>query len=355
MNKGVAAFICAAVMVAGAKADWERGRVPAGITYLNGVTVNNAGIGCATGTVENNMPGVIKLKAGVWRLTSAPPYVLTQSSASPDGTLYAVDMHGLGVVWRLAANGGYWNTVVTGGFIGVHKYYAVAALGPREVWAFGVDTDGLGKIAYFKNDMPDRIFNLGRVSQGSEGAAHTAIVAPRNANPSGEVYFAVNVRSTEFGKAGWYLFGLHPSGEMAHYLLPPGTGYYCDGLAAYSPGEVRVAMTADGGGHTRMYSLIGGEFALLLTIPERVTLEAYPSPNEGWGVTGKDRVYHWSDSGFSNVYVLDGDVRDLDMISALEGWAVGRAAQTGLPVLWHYSANPNIAPTSLGRVKALFR
>ena len=353
MKRVCAALAAVAFLVSVAGGGWLGYPVPDGVTYFSSVTTNNNGFGCATGAV-NHSPGAVELEAGTWKIVSAPPYYMTRASVARDGTLYAIDTHGTGNIWRLAASGGYWNVVVTGGFIGVSKFYAVAAVGAREFWAFGVDNSGDGKIVHFENDMPGAIFDLGRVSVGSEGAAHTRLVLPRTANPSGEVYFAVNARSTEFGQAGWYLFVLKPSGALTYHRLPQtGTGDSCDGLAAYSPGNVRVAMTV-GLNQTRIYSFDGREFVLRLTLPERVALKVYPSPSDGWGVTYTNRVYHWSDSGFSDVLVFDGVVRDLDMIDGQSGWAVGGDG-TGLPKLWRYRSNPNITPTSLGRVKALFR
>jgi len=57
------------------------------------------------------------------------------------------------------------------------------------------------------------------------------------------------------------------------------------------------------------------------------------------------------------VEVLDGDARDLDMVSVYDGWAIGSYNPGGgnVPRIWHYTSGAVITPTSLGRVKAAFR
>jgi hypothetical protein len=153
----------------------------------------------------------------------------------------------------------------------------------------------------------------------------------------------------------WMVWRLQTNGTATAYPFPL-ENHTCDGIVGYETGSVKIMLTAYSGA-SRLYNFSDGIFREILTFPERVRMQCYTSPSDGWGLTSYSRIYHWAGGVLMPSVTLDGDLSDLDMVSATEGWAGGHKTKNGIrtPTLWHYFDYEDITPTSLGRVKAVFK
>jgi hypothetical protein len=232
-------------------------------------------------------------------------------------------------------------------------FEAVVGVGPSEYWAAGVKTDGHGLVVCYENDQPRQIFDLGRIDPYNQSACFV-LAAPRTANPGGEAYAVAAVRPEMQPEGKYQLSVLNPSGEIASYDIPIPSAYACGGLVARAPGEVRVSFN---NGDSFIFAFSNGKFSEVAHYQGRCDVKAYPTPDEGWGVSLQEKVYHWTTAGPSEEYVLSGWVLDLDFINPGSAWAVGkkRAGGVWVGMMWRYTSDVTVTPTSLGRVKALYR
>jgi len=302
---------------------------------------------------NNGRQYVLKLQNGVWTPGVPPPVHIGASSIAADGTVYAVDDRWSGVVYRF--EGGSWEKVGFPEQFGLRVFEGVAAVDRREFWAYGTTVRGAVIVVYFLDDRPLRIFDLGKLVQAGHWSC-AEIAVPRAASPSGDCYFAVQASDNPFNSNRWMLYILRTNGTFAGYPFPL-NNYYCDGLTAYQPGDVRIMLTAEGA-PSRLYGFAGGVFREIIAFPERVVMESQPTPADGWGYNPpNNKIYHWSAGALTPAVDIDGDVSCLDMVSATEGWAGGLKTVNGVrtPAMWYYSDEDALTPTSLGRVKAAFR
>jgi hypothetical protein len=257
-------------------------------------------------------------------------------------------------IYRLSPGAQYWQGIGDPFAVGLRNFEAVVGVGRYEYWAAGVrSTDGHGLVIYYLNDNPRQIFDLGRIDPYNQWACFV-LAAPRTANPSGEVYAIAMVRPELEPKGKYELSVLNPSGEVVSYDVPISATYHCGGLVARAPGEVRVSFDC---GDSVIFAFANGKFTEVARYADRCDVKAYPTPSDGWGVSLREKVYHWTPAGPSEEYVLSGRVRDLDFITPGSGWAVGMKKVEGewVGMMWRYTSDVSITPTSLGRVKALFR
>ena len=330
--------------------------LPEWCTSIYAVAVNAGGVGYAFAS-DGNVPGrqyLLNLRNGVWTPGVPPPANLAYPCVAADGAVYAIDNGGRGTIYR--SEGSYWEKAAVPGPVGLDVFDGVAAVSRTEYWAYGTTTRGVVLAFYFQNDKVTRVFDLGRLSEAHYSSTPT-IAVPRAASPNGDCYLVVQASDNPFNSNRWMLYILRTDGTFAGYPFPL-NNYYCDGLSVYQPGDVRVMLTVNSGNESRLYAFAGGVFREIGTFPERVHLESYPSPTEGWGKHWPSRIYHWTGGAVTPADTVNGHVSDLDMVGPTEGWAVGCRVTNGVytPVMWHYSdSEPSLTPTSLGRVKAAFR
>lgn len=330
--------------------------LPEWCTSIYDVAVNAGGEGYAFAGDGHN-PGrqyLLKLRNGVWTPGVPPPTNIAFPCASADGAVYAVDDSGSGVIYRSV--GSYWEKVAIPSQLGLGVFDGVAAVSRNEYWAYGTTTKGVIIAFYFLNDKATRIFILGKLAEAHHSST-SYIAIPRAASPSGDCYLVVQATDNPFNSHRWMLYILRTDGTFAGYPFPL-NNYYCDGLSVYQAGDVRVMLTVNSGNESSLYGFANGIFRPIATFPERVHLESYPSPTEGWGKHYPSSIYHFTGGGVQPADTVNGHVSDLDMVGPTEGWAVGCRIKNGVykPAMWHYSdLEPSITPTSLGRVKAAFK
>ncbi len=324
---------------------------PPYVISVTTVAVNAGGCGYAlTAAYTDIIPApLLELKAGVWTKLNAPPTPMARISIANDNTLYATDQNGSGVVYRFVPPNSWLDVGIPVNY-GFSRFNDVAAVSVNAWWATADGSSGDG-VVYFEAGHPAKVWNLGETNVSSH-----YIIVPQTGNPSGEAYVMMKVWSFSYNSYRWALFVLKPTGGYSQYWVPVDSSV-CDGLAAYVAGEVRFILTPNAGGPSYLYSWKNGAFTQLQTFPERVVLQCYTSPSEGWGTTYGPKVYHWSDGGFTDTETLNGTVKDLDMVSAYDGWAVGNygSGSSIVPRMWHYTSGAAVVPTSLGRVKAAFK
>ncbi len=324
------------------------------VSTIDDVAFNAAGKGfAASNTLSGgNRNYVWKYSRGKWKKAPDPYERVVDLTVGRDGSCYGLPDGGM-TIWRLSPGAEYWQAVGDPFKVGIRCFEAVVGVGAREYWAAGVKTNGHGLVVYYKNDLPRQIFDLGLLDPLHLGAG-LRLVVPRSASPSGEAYAVAMVRPVIEPKGKYQLSVLDPSGEIASYEVPISTRYACGGLVARAPGEVRVSFNA---GDSVIFAFTNGKFTEVRRYPGRCDVTAYPAPNEGWGLSLRETVYHWTDYGPSEEYVLSGQARDLDFINPGSGWAVGKKQLEGtwVGIMWRYTSDVTVTPTSLGRVKALFR
>jgi hypothetical protein len=334
--------------------------LPTRYETIRAMAVNYAGIGYATvgGQYEFNGP-LLKLENGEWQPLEPPPVDMAYLSITPEGTLYAIDNYGSGNVWRYSSAGRHWNCVLTPGAAGLVKFKRVAGVGPDEFWALGSSPDAHAIVAYYRDGGVARLYDLGRYRTDPHLSTLGHIVAPRVENPGAEAYVAFQMNENEMWPSKWVLAVLKPEGGYSFYPIPRGEGYHVEGFVAYRPGEVRLGMVKNGAaGPTYIYAFENGRFREIAYYAERVVLRCYVTPSDGWGTSYTNKVYHWTTAGPGEFYILSAVVKDVGMVNVNDGWAGGYERLPGgvtKAIMWHYTDNPAVTPTSLGRVKAVFR
>ena len=328
--------------------------LPSNYLTVYAVAVNNNRVGYAFAG-DGYSPGAcltLELKNGNWSPLIAAPKHLIYPSVAPDGALYAVDDRGSGEVYRLY--NAVWKIVAIPAKFGLDTFTGVAAVSAREFWATGATTAGNCVVVHFVDEEAVMVYNLGPLNAASS-PSNLKIVIPRVSSPSSDCYVAVHAGGNPYGSARWLLFVLEGDGSFRGYPLPR-ENYYCDGLASYLPGEVRV-MQSILNGDSVLYRFANGVFTEVISFPERVRLESYSTPNDGWGIHSPSKIYHWTGGAVAPAVDLGADVTDLDMFDAHNGWAVGSVVRVArVPMIWQYKdEQPSLTPTSLGRVKAAFR
>jgi hypothetical protein len=326
------------------------------VISIGDVAFNASGTGFAA---SSSMSGgrrdyVWKYGRGKWKKAPDPYERVVRLTVGSNGSCYGL-AEGGHTIYRLPPGGQYWQGIGDPFAVGMRRFRAAVGISPHEYWAAGVRSkDGHGLVIHYVNDKPRQIFDLGCLDPNNIGASFK-IAAPRTANPSGEVYAVAIVRPGEEPTGRFQLSVLRPSGEITHYDVPISSGYACGGLVARAPGEVRVSFNR--AGESIIFAFANGKFTEVARYADRCDVKAYPTPSDGWGVSLREKVYHWTPAGPSEEYILSGYVRDLDFINAGSGWAVGKKKVEGewVGMMWRYTSEVSITPTSLGRVKALFR
>ncbi len=124
------------------------------------------------------------------------------------------------------------------------------------------------------------------------------------------------------------------------------TTFYC--IYALSPTNVWV-----GGSGGRLYHYEGYTWAQVSTPTSNAIREmAFNGANDGWAVCDKGTVIHYDGVGWSIINISPPTTENfsgMNMLGTTGGWAVGTAG-----TIYEYRNNPDVAPTSLGRVKAMF-
>jgi hypothetical protein len=325
---------------------------------VHNLAVNQAGLGYATCAGGGVPAEFLKLEDGEWQSLAQPPVMPVHLSITRDGTLYALDSYGSGNIWRYSV-AGCWTRVLTPGGVGLVKFKRVAGVGPDEFWALGSSPDAHAVVAYYRDGGVARLYDLGRYRTDPHLSTLGHIVVPRVENPGAEAYVAFQMNENEMWPSKWVLAVLKPEGGYSFYPIPRGEGYHVEGFVAYRPGEVRVGMVKNGaGGPTYLYAFENGRFREIAYYAERVVLKCYVTPSDGWGTSYTNKIYHWTTAGPGEFYTLSGTVNDLGMVNVNDGWAGGYKEIPGgktKAMLWRYTGNPAVTPTSLGRVKAMFR
>jgi len=327
------------------------------VTSIGDVAFNASGTGFAASSTLSggNRNYTWKYSRGEWRKAPDPYERVVDLTVAHDGSCYGLPEAGL-TICRLSPGAQYWQHIGDPFAVGLRRFETAVGIGPHEYWAAGVKSaNGHGLVIYYDNDQPRQTFDLGLLDPNNQTAGFL-IAAPRAATPSGEVYVVAIVRpSEEPNKGRFQLSILKPSGEISHYDAPISEGYACGGLVARAPGEVLVSFNT--AGDSVIFSFSNGKFTEVARYADRCDVKAYPTPSEGWGVSYREKVYHWTTAGPSEEYSLSGYVYDVDFINAGSGWAAGKKQVEGVWVgmMWRYTDEVNVTPTSLGRVKALFR
>jgi len=358
--KKLTALVIATVTAAFA-GDWTEYplEIPPTITSVGRIAVNDAREGYAfTGGPHSVVGPLLSLEGAGWKLLSPPPVNMAYPSLTRDGTLYAVDDASSRSLWRFLKPD-VWERVATPGEIGMVKFVRVVGVGPNDFWVLGGTTDCQVVAAHYSGGGPRDIYHLGRYSS-SQLRVLGDLAVPRAENPGLEAYVALQTLENGIWPAKWVLAVLKPDGRYSFYPIPRGDeAYHVDGFVAYRPGEVRVGMVKNGAaGPTYIYAFENGRFTEIAYYAERVVLKCYVTPADGWGTSYTNKVYHWTTSGPGEFYTLSGTVNDLGMVDVNDGWAGGYKRLPGgetKAIMWHYTGNPAVTPTSLGRVKAMFR
>ncbi|HUU57472.1 MAG TPA: hypothetical protein VMW93_09030, partial [bacterium] len=199
--------------------------------WIGGLAVNQAGLGYAT-CPRTGGGDFLKLENGEWQLLGQPPVFPVHLSITADGTLYAMDSHGSGNIWRYSATG-CWACVLTPGGVGAVKFKGVAGVGPDEFWALGSNRDARAIVAYYRNGGVAQIYDLGRYRTDPNLSTLGHIVAPRAENPGAEAYVALQTLENEIWPAKWVLAVLKPDGRYSFYPIPRGDEeFHVEGLVA---------------------------------------------------------------------------------------------------------------------------
>jgi hypothetical protein len=355
---GAVLITVAFTTVAFAIGTWEEYK-PESFEHVSGigeVAFNASGIGFAASSTLSggNRNYTWKYSRGKWKKAPDPYERVVRLTIGPNGSCYGL-AEGGHTIYRLPPGAQYWQGIGDPFAVGMRRFEAVVGVGRYEYWAAGVKgANGHGLVIHYVNDKPRQIFDLGCLDPNNKTAAFK-IAAPRTANPSGEIYAVAIVRPGEEPTGRFQLSVLKPSGEITHYAVPISGGYGCGGLVARAPGEVRVSFHS--AGNSIIFAFANGKFTEVARYADRCDVKAYPTPSEGWGLSYREKVYHWTPAGPSEEYMLSGYVYDLDFINAGSGWAVGKKQVEGewVGMMWRYTSDVSITPTSLGRVKALFR
>jgi hypothetical protein len=324
------------------------------VTNISDVAFNAAGTGFAASNTQagGKRNYVWKYARGEWIKAPDPYEKVARLTVGSDGSCYALAEGGR-TIFRLSPGAQYWQSIGDPYTVGMDRFVAVVGVGAREYWAAGrKKTDGHGLVIYYLNDQPRQIFDLGLLNLYNDVSIQLDI--PRSASPGGEAY-AVSTYYSGIQPEGEYrLYVLKPSGEISNYKVPISTRYACGGLVARAPGVLLVSFHI---GDSIIFAFLNGIFTELARYPGRCDVRAYPASNEGWGVSYQETVYHWTNAGPSEKYVMSGRVRDLDFINPGSGWAVGQkqVGSVWVGMMWRYTSDVAVTPTSLGCVKALFR
>lgn len=322
------------------------------------LAVNSTGEGYAFihDGVNTGQQYLLHLRNGVWTPSTPPPVHLARPSIAADGTVYGVDDRGSGAVYR--CRGTSWEKVAECVPFGLRVFEGAAAVSSQEFWAFGATARGVIVAVYFRGGKAEQIYRLGQMVP-AEYLGLCSIAVPRTSSPNGDCYLVIYASDNPFGSSRWILYVLKTDGSFYGYPIPA-DGNYCDGLSIYQPGDVRIMLTEIwpvSGSH--LYGFANGVFREIMTFPERVHLESYPTPADGWGLSfARNAIYHWTGGALTPAVPVDGTLVCLSMASATEGWAGGLrgTSRARTPALWHYSdAEPSLTPTSLGRVKGAFK
>ncbi len=325
------------------------------VSSIGDVAFNATGTGFAASSILSGGKRnyVWKYGRGKWKKAPDPYERISRLTIGGDGSCYGLPDGGR-TIFRLSPGAQYWQGIGDPFAVGMDRFRAVVGVGPREYWAAGREkTNGHGLVIYYVNDQPWQIFDLGLLNPYHDVSIWLTV--PRSANPSGEAYAVSTYYQGIQPEWEYRLYILKPSGEISYYKIPISKGYTCGGLVARAPGEVRVSFNR--AGDSVIFAFANGKFTEVARYADRCDVKAYPTPSEGWGVSLREKVYHWTPAGPSEEYVLSGRVRDLDFINPGSGWAVGKKQVEGewVGMMWRYTSEVSITPTSLGRVKALFR
>ncbi len=109
-----------------------------------------------------------------------------------------------------------------------------------------------------------------------------------------------------------------------------------------------------GGTNGSLYHYDGVSWARVYT-PTSQTIPdmSFPHTVAGWAVCDGGTILRYKDGRWKKESInppTNKDFSGIDMVSAKNGWAVGAGG-----IIYEYRSFPAVSPTSLGRVKALFR
>jgi hypothetical protein len=319
-----------------ARAAWEKVRMPEVNERIIEMEFANAGLGYALVAEEYSPYNFLVYRNGAWTLERLPGMFLGYAqdiSLLNSGYGWVVGIHG-GMDWALytarSYGGGRWektpNPYQTGNFPGARVAISVAGL--EDVWILNHEVKGF---LHYKGGVWEELRD----------------VLPAELGEAREVCF-VNEND------GWV------SGEN-------GFAHYANGKWEFVPGPYiyNLDFTApDDGWGTRpggVYHYNGSSWRLTFTVPGYTAYDvSFCDRNNGWALfvkaSDEDRgrvmkyefgswrvVKRPDEYGFTNPC----------SVSANQAWFVGYA--NNHYYTWHWYTEPNVEPTSLGKIKNIFK
>jgi hypothetical protein len=322
-----------------AQAAWEKVRMPEVNERIIEMEFANAGLGYALVAEEYSPYNFLVYRNGAWTLERLPGMFLGYAediSLLNSGYGWVVGIHG-GMDWALytarSYGGGRWektsNPYQTGNYPGDYAAVSVAAV--EDVWILNRDVKGF---LHYKDGVWEELRN----------------VLPAELGVAREVFF-VNEND------GW----VSGSGGFAHYV---------NGEWKYVPGRYahRLDFTAPddgwavdhiGGGAVLHYN--GSSWQVAAYVPGYKAYDvSFFDRNNGWadfyksGAKPAHRIFKYESALWREVNPPgEYGVWIPCSASATDAWFLG--SEDNKYITWHWYTEPNVEPTSLGRIKAIFK
>jgi hypothetical protein len=341
-RKLLAAAFIAATYFSTAHAAWEKVRMPEVNEGIIEMEFANAGLGFALVAEEYSPYNFFVYRNGAWTLERLPGMFLGYAediSLLNSGYGWVVGIHG-GMDWALytarSYGGGRWektsNPYQTGNYPGDYAAVSVAAV--EDVWVLNRDVNGF---LHYKDGVWEELRN----------------VLPAELGVPREVCF-VNEND------GW----VSGSGGFAHYVN--GEWKYVPGRYAY-----RLDFTAPDDGWAVDYigagavlHCNGSSWQVAAYVPGYSAYDvSFCDRNNGWALfnaSGKPiRLFKYNSGIWREVKPPDDNSIGYPCsLSALEARFLGSRfvkSQSRERYTWHWDTEPNVEPTSLGHIKAIFK
>lgn len=322
-------------------AAWEKVPLPEVNERIIDMEFANAGLGYALVAEEYSPYNFLVYRNGAWTLERLPGMFLGYAqdiSLLNSGYGWVVGIHG-GMDWALytarSYGGGSWektsNPYQAGNFPGAKVAISVAAL--EDVWILNHEVKGF---LHYKDGVWEELPN---VLPAELGEAREVCFANENDGwVSGVNGFAHYVNGKwEYvpGRYAYHLDFTAPDDGWAVDYFGAGAVLHCDGsrwyVAAYVPGYTAydVSFCDRKNGWADFYKPLGPPPHRIFKFESGVLRELKP-PDE-YGV--------WMP--FS--------------VSATDAWFLGKATGLDGYTSWHWYTEPSVEPTSLGRIKTIFK
>jgi len=319
-------------------AAWEKVRMPEVNERIIEMEFANAGLGYALVAEEYSPYNFLAYRNGGWTLERLPGMFLGYAwyiSLLNSGYGWVVGIHG-GMDWALytarSYGGGRWektyNPYQTGNFPGDYPVVSVAAV--EDVWILN---DAVNGFLHYKDGVWEELRN----------------VLPAELGAAREVCF-VNQHE------GWV------SGEN-------GQAHYVNGRWGFVPGPhiYNLDFTGpDDGWGTRpggVYHYNGSRWRLTFTVPGyRAHAISFCDRNNGWArfTDGeKGRLFKFTGANWHEVVPPKENPPDFPCaVSPTDAWFLGSEYEPGkgyVTYSYHWYTEPTVEPTSLGKIKTIFK